>query len=255
MIFSKPTVSIEGLSKECKNVLVNPYKGVRSTVNINRIIGMSIDNINCKSNVSFLYSTNNFLSSIFIDDFSNIIFKNIIVYKNLISKNVFLLNDTQPHMDFTLQMNRNVFTSLNIAISNKINQTCSFITKIKNSHVGMQINVQNRYDSALFYRIENYSNIFSTIVKYDVLRLSFFKRINHKIRLANETIITDQSVLSRFGMLIGSHCTDLRIEINTLLKLLVSVEKRIFETFSINICTEMGEFGVFDIGLGLSLEI
>lgn len=255
MIFSKPTISLEGLSKECKNVLINPFKGVRSTVNINKGIGLCIDNINCKSNISFLYSTNNFLSSIFIDDFSNIIFKNIIVYEDLVSKNVLLLNNIQPHMDFTLQMNRNILTTLNIAINNKMSHTCSFITKIEDSHVGMEINLQNKYESAFFYRLEKFKSIFSTIIKYDVLKLSFFQKINEKLSLANETVITDQSILSRMAILISSHCTDLRIEVNTLFKLLFSIEKRIFDTFSVNICTEMAKFGVFDIGLGLNLEI
>ncbi|KRH92572.1 hypothetical protein M153_4312000814 [Pseudoloma neurophilia] len=255
MKFSKPTVSLENISKECRSVLIKPFKGIKSSVNLNKFIGVSIDNENCKSNVSFLYSTSNFLSSVFIDDFSNVILKNIMVKGDLVHKNVILLNNVQPYIDLTFQIHKNILTTYNMSINEKITQSCSFITKINNSHAGLEMNLNEKYDSAIFYRFEKKNTIFSTILKYDLWNISIFQNINEKIKLSNETIITDRSILSRLGLLITTHCTDLRIELNTLMKLLLSIDKRIFDNFSVSICTEMEKFGQFDIGLGINLEI
>lgn len=254
MKLEKPTVSIENFTREIRSVFINPFKGVRSAVTLNRTVGITIENQNLNSNIGFLYSTSNFLSSAFVDDYKNIIVKNVLVFNDFVGKSVFVLNGFQPHTEITLQSNKLLSTILSFGFNKETSTTCSFLAKCGNSHTGIEMNLKNKYESAFFFRLEKYQSIFATVMRYDILNISLFKKLSEKIDLASETMITDKSIFSRIGMLISTHCTNMKIELNSMLRLLVCIDKKILENFVISICTEMKNFGVFETGIGINLE-
>lgn len=255
MTFFKPTVSIENFTKEVQFVFPSSFNGIKSSLNINKIVSISIENKNLKSNIGILYSTSNFLSSLFIDEYRNVIIKNLLVKNDMIARNIIIMNKVDPYIDIGLSLNKIINFNLNLIRNPNYILKSSFLFKKNDLHAGIEINHTNKYETAFLFRMDNNLGIFTSIIKYDFLNLAFYKKITDLFSLATEIMANDKSVFSRIGFVAESYCTTIKLELNTFLNVILLVEKKIYENVIVSICSEMKDYGVFDNGIALNLEI
>lgn len=253
MKFNKPTISLENFTKEIQNIFTRPFTGIKSSLSVNGPISLTVENINLKSNLGFLYSTSNFLSSVFFDNQKNVIFKNILVKNDFVGKSTILLNKEYPIGEMSILWNKIINSKIDLIFNKELQAKTSFILKSGNTHFGAEVNLKNKYDTSLFFQVENLKSIFAAIVRYDLLNLGCLVKINDYSSVAGELVVSDLSIFSRIGLLITSHCTDLRIEINSMMSCIMAVDKKILENFVVSVCTEMKN-GSFETGIGLNLE-
>lgn len=253
--FERPTETADSLSKEAYNVLCTPFKGLRSAFTVNRGSVLTIENTNMLSSTSILYSTSNFLSHLMIDSKKNVLMKNVFLQKNFSGKSTVILNKENPVFELGLSLNHKVNVNLNILAEKTTNYKVSFLTKKENLHFGTELDLKDKLASVLMLRYNFKSTVLSFLMRYDVLNLVFYRKLNKLISFAGEAVMSGNTLGARLGILLSTPFTDLRIEANSMLNIILMVEKRVLDCFMISICSEMRGLMDFDCGLGLTLEV
>lgn len=251
----KPTESIETLSKEAYNVLCTPFTGIRSSFTINRGALLAVENSNMSSNVALLYSTSNFLSHLLIDTDKNLLIKSVYVHKNVVLRNTVVMNHSNSVLDLGIVLNFPLTISMGMLVDKTANYKMSFITKKNNLHFGTELNLKDRLGSIVMLRYDLQSSVLSLLMRYDVVNLTFYKQLTEFVSIAGEAVAGSSSIGARMGILLSTSFTDVKIEVNSMMNIILMVEKKLLDCFIFNFCAEMKDVGVVECGLGVSLEI
>ncbi|ELQ74501.1 hypothetical protein THOM_2596, partial [Trachipleistophora hominis] len=122
-------------------------------------------------------------------------------------------------------------------------------------HVGAEFNLRDTLGSIFMLRYDLQQGVISFLMRYDVLNLTFYRRLTEFVSVAGEMVAGNSSIGARLGVLLSTHFTDIRVEVNSMMNVILMVEKKLLDCFVFSCCAEVKGAYAVECGLGLSLEI